>query len=144
MAIPAVRSFLEELLHREAMPTVAEIPGHPREEYVASVLERFANPGVRDQIARLCVDGTAKFATFLVPTVVGQIEAGGPTARAATALAGWAHYLAAVDPTAQAPGVRASRSFREQFSEAYRRIAAQGPIAAMEHDPARARIGDAR
>ena len=174
MAIPAVRSFLEELLHREAMPTVAEIPGHPREEYVASVLERFANPGVRDQIARLCVDGTAKFATFLVPTIVGQIEAGGATARAATALAGWAHYLAAVDPTAQAfdasgdlarryaseavgdpvaflefeevfpPGVRASRSFREQFSEAYRRIAAQGPIAAMEHDPARARIGDAR
>jgi mannitol 2-dehydrogenase len=43
------------------MPTLAEIPGHPREQYIASVLERFANPGVRDQIARLCIDGSAKF-----------------------------------------------------------------------------------
>ena len=69
MAIPATRTFLEELLRREAMPTVVEIPGHPREPYIASVLERFANPGMHDQIARLCVDGTAKFATFLMPTV---------------------------------------------------------------------------
>ena len=44
MAVPALRTFLEALLHREAIPTLAEIPGHPREEYAASVLERFANP----------------------------------------------------------------------------------------------------
>ena len=43
MAVPAVRTFLEDLLYREAMPTLAAIPGHPREQYVASVLERFAN-----------------------------------------------------------------------------------------------------
>ncbi|MEY2426668.1 MAG: mannitol 2-dehydrogenase, partial [Actinomycetota bacterium] len=40
MAVPTVRTFLEELLYREAMPTLAEIPGHPREDYAASVLER--------------------------------------------------------------------------------------------------------
>ena len=82
--------------------TVAEIPGHPRAPYVASVLERFANPGMHDQIARLCVDGTAKFATFVMPTVARQVETDGPTERAATALAGWARYLGVVDPAAQA------------------------------------------
>jgi mannitol 2-dehydrogenase len=172
MAIPAVRTFLEELLRREAMPTVTEIPGHPREQYIASVLERFANPGVRDQIARLCVDGTAKVATFLIPSIAGQLETGGPTERAATAVAGWARYLAVVDPPAQAfdssadvarhhaaeavddpvaflefdavfpSTVKESRRFQAQFSAAYRRIAAHGPIAAMEREPDRERIGD--
>src|SRR5919204_1139968 len=70
MALPAARTFLKEVLYREALPTLAEIPGHPREDYIASVLERFANPGVRDQIARLCIDGSAKFAAFLIPTVI--------------------------------------------------------------------------
>ena len=52
-----------------------EIPGHPPGDYVASVLERFANTGVRDQIARLCIDGSAKFPTFLLPTVMFQLAA---------------------------------------------------------------------
>ena len=94
MAVPAVRTFLEGLLQREAIPTLVEIPGHPREDYAASVLERFANVGVRDQIARVCIDGSAKFPTFLIPTIERQLERGGPIERAATALAGWARYLA--------------------------------------------------
>ena len=72
MAVPAVNRFLDDLLHNEAVPTLAAIPGHPRQDYVASVLERFANGGVRDQIARVCIDGSAKFPTFLIPTVVAS------------------------------------------------------------------------
>jgi mannitol 2-dehydrogenase len=101
MATPAVKAFVEALLYNEAMPTVVAIPDHPREVYIASVLERFANGGVSDQIARLCIDGSAKFATFLVPTVARQLELDGPIERAATALAGWARYLAVVDPARQ-------------------------------------------
>ncbi|MCW3048809.1 MAG: mannitol dehydrogenase [Solirubrobacterales bacterium] len=173
MAVPAIRTFLEALLHREAMPTLVEIPGHPREQYIASVLGRFANPGVRDQIARVCIDGSAKFPRFLIPTVARQLEVGGPVERAATALAGWAHYLADVDPGAQAfdsnaraarrhaaeavadpvaflefdavfpPAMRASPRFRAAFSAAYRRIAEHGPLTAMLPDPELERAGDA-
>ena len=162
MAVPAVRRFLEDLLQQEAVPTLVAIPGHPRERYVASVLERFANGGVRDQIARLCLDGSAKFPTFLIPTVVAQLELGGPVERAATALAGWARYLGVVDPADQAfdagaetarhhaaaavadpaafleydavfpPAVRESARFRAAFVERYRTIAEAGPVAAME------------
>jgi mannitol 2-dehydrogenase len=53
--------YLEQLLSREAVPTLVEIPGHPAAGYADTVLERFANTGVRDQIARQCIDGTAKF-----------------------------------------------------------------------------------
>jgi mannitol 2-dehydrogenase len=161
MAVSEVHEFLEALLYREAMPTLDPIAGHPREDYVASVLERFANGGVRDQIARLCIDGSAKFPTFLIPTIVRQLEIDGPIDRAATALAGWARYLGVVDPESQAsdagadaarrygagaiadplafldydavfpPALQGSERFRAAFSESYRRIAADGPLAAM-------------
>jgi mannitol 2-dehydrogenase len=173
MATPAIRTFLEDLLHREAMPTLVEIPGHPREQYIASAVERFANPGVHDQIARLCVDGSAKFAKFLIPTVARELELDGPIEGAATALAGWARYLAVVDPAAQAydsdgdvarrhaadatadptaflrfdavfpPALQASRRLRAEFSAAYRRIVENGPIAAMEPHPNLEPTGDA-
>ena len=162
MALPPVRRFLEELLRREALPTLTEIPGHPREDYIRSVLERFANPGVADQIARLCIDGSAKFPTFLIPTIAGQLETGGPIQRAATALAGWARYLGVVDDAAMAtdsgaaaarrhgaaathdplaflefadvfpPAVQQSERFRAAFAQAYATIVETGPIAAME------------
>src|ERR687895_2202338 len=161
VALPALRTFLEDLLVREAIPTLVEIPGHPREEYAGSVLERFANVGVRDQIARLCIDGSAKFPTFLIPTIESQLERSGPIGRAVTALAGWARYLGVVNPKQQAvdadgdvarryatdatadalaflayeavfpPAVRTSPRFRSAFAAAYERIAAEGPIAAM-------------
>jgi mannitol 2-dehydrogenase len=162
MAVPAVRTFLEGLLRREAIPSLVEIAGHPREEYAASVLERFANVGVRDQIARVCIDGSAKFPTFLIPTIEWQLERGGPLNHAATALAGWARYLAVVDPERQAfdangdaarryaaeatadplaflayeavfpPALRSSPRFRSDFAAGYEQISAHGPIAAMQ------------
>jgi mannitol 2-dehydrogenase len=161
IAVPALRVFLEGLLHREAIPTLVEIPGHSPEDYAASVLERFANAGVRDQIARVCIDGSAKFPTFLIPTIERQLESGGPIERAATALAGWARYLGVVDEEQQAydrhgdvarryaaealadplafldyeavfsEPVRSSPRFRSAFRAGYERIAGEGPIAAI-------------
>jgi mannitol 2-dehydrogenase len=161
MAVPALRAFLEGLLDHEAIPTLTEIPGHTPEDYAASVLERFANTGVRDQIARVCIDGSAKFPTFVIPTIERQLESGGPIERAATALAGWARYLGVVDPQQQAPDaggdiarryaaegmadpvafldydsvfpgpVRSSPRFRSAFTAGYERIVADGPVAAM-------------
>jgi mannitol 2-dehydrogenase len=161
METPAIRGYLEQWLGHEAIPTLTEIPGHPRERYAASVLERFANAGVEDQIARICVDGTAKFAAFVVPTIVDQLQREGSIDHAATALAAWAHYLVAIEPAAQAvdsnvaaarryatealadpaaflefeavfvPALHGSPRFRAAFVAAYRRIAEHGPIEAL-------------
>jgi mannitol 2-dehydrogenase len=161
MAEPHIRAFLSSLLLDEAAPTLTPIPGYPREDYVATVLERFANTGVRDQIARLCIDGTSKFPTFLIPTIRSQVAVGGPIALAALALAGWAHYLADVPEAAQArddrgdasrararaarvepgafltdndivPGeVATDPTFSAAFERAHRLITDVGPIAAL-------------
>jgi mannitol 2-dehydrogenase len=173
MAVPTIKTFLEELLYREAMPTLAAIPGYPREDYIASVLERFENGGVRDQIARICIDGSAKFPTFLIPTIVRELEMNGPVERAATALAGWARYLGVVDPAEQSydtagevarrhgaaaladplafleysavfpRGLARSERFRAAFADSYRCIADRGPIVAMEGATGAERAGGA-
>jgi mannitol 2-dehydrogenase len=161
IANPTVRAFLERFLSAEAIPTLDEIPGHPAAEYAETVLERFSNTGVRDQIARLCIDGTAKFPTFLIPTVERQLELGGPVDCAAVALAGWALYLGTVPAAERAPDsqgarsaelavralddprafldldlvfpprLRASERFADTFVRAYREVAARGPLAAI-------------
>jgi mannitol 2-dehydrogenase len=163
MAIPAVRRYLERLLETEAIPTLTEIRGHPPADYADTVLRRFGNTGVRDQIARLCIDGTAKFPSFLIPTVEAQIERDGPIACATLALAAWRSYLATVPADVRAPDSRGERStalasrslsdpllfleleevftpplreserFRETFAAAARDVALHGPIPAIEN-----------
>jgi mannitol 2-dehydrogenase len=146
IAVAPIAAFLEQLLRLEAVPTLVEIPGHPMERYISTVLERFTNRGIRDQIARVCIDGSAKFPAFVIPTIARQLETGGPIEHATAGLAAWARYLAVVDPAAQAfdasaavarrhaaaaladpaaflefeavfpPSLRSSRRFREEFS----------------------------
>jgi mannitol 2-dehydrogenase len=163
VARPPLRRYLEQLLTTEAIPTLREIPGCPARDYADTVLGRFANTGVRDQIARLCIDGTAKFPSFLIPTIEAQLDRGGPVACAALALAAWSRYLATVPAEQRAPDrrgdratalasdalrdpsifleldevftppLRESRAFRDAFVTASRSLAAQGPITAIEN-----------
>jgi mannitol 2-dehydrogenase len=160
MALPAIRGYLEQFLEREAIPTLTEIPGHPASDYAATVLERFENTGVRDQIARLCIDGTAKFPSFLIPTVEAQLAREGQVRCAALALAAWHRYLATVPNDERAPDSRGERAvalakqslddptafleldevftttlreserFRRAFAEAASDLARAGPLAA--------------
>jgi mannitol 2-dehydrogenase len=163
IAIPAVRRYLERLIAAEAIPTLVEIPGHPAADYGRTVLGRFANTGVRDQIARLCIDGTSKFPVFLIPTIERQIERGGPVDCAALALAGWARYLATVPATERAydphadraatfavrslddpraflelddvftPALRESERFGDAFAHASDELAARGAVGALQN-----------
>jgi len=162
MSIPVVRRYLERLLATEAIPVLEEIPGYPAPAYAKTVLHRFENTGVRDQIARLCIDGTAKFPSFLIPTVEAQLERGGPVACAALALAAWARYLATVPAELRAPDSRGDRAavlaersrddprvfleleevftpplreserFSAAFAEASAELAGLGPLGAIE------------
>ncbi len=98
MADQVMAAYVQRFLLDEAVPTLTEIEGHPREDYAASLIGRFANTGVRDQTARLCIDGSAKFPIFLIPTVERELELGGPIALSTLALAAWARYLVVTAP----------------------------------------------
>jgi mannitol 2-dehydrogenase len=162
MATPPLRRFLERFLEDEVVPTLEEIPGYPPAEYAITVLNRLASTGVRDQIQRLCIDGTAKVPTFVIPTIERQLAHGGPVECATLALAGWARYLAMTPAKARAPdasweesasyakrsledpvafldlttvfppALRDSERFRQVFSASSRSLASHGPIGAVE------------
>jgi mannitol 2-dehydrogenase len=160
MAIPVVRRYLEQLITTEAIPTLNAISGHPPAEYARTVLHRFENTAVRDQIARLCIDGTAKFRSFLIPTIEAQLASGGPVSAAAVALAAWRRYLATVPDDERAPDSRGERAlalardddpaaflgldevftaplrespvFRDAFLAASLHLAVHGPLGAIE------------
>jgi mannitol-1-phosphate/altronate dehydrogenase len=60
------------------------------------LVRRFSNPAVGDQVTRLCLDGTSKYPTYLVPSFEAQLDSGGPLRLLALALAGWCRYLRGV------------------------------------------------
>ncbi len=97
LAEPDFAGYLRRFLDDEAGPVVASVPGVDVPAYKAQILARFANPAIRDQVARLCLDGSSKFPVFLLPTIEAQLDAGGPVALAALALAGWCQYLGGRD-----------------------------------------------
>lgn len=93
LAAPWIHQYLDAFLRQEAQPVLPEIAGIDVDAYIDSLIERFSNPNIGDQISRLCLDGSAKFPKFLLPTVRAQIVAGGGVELAALALAGWCEYL---------------------------------------------------
>ncbi|MCL4142598.1 UNVERIFIED_CONTAM: hypothetical protein GTU68_024483 [Idotea baltica] len=97
MANPGIVRFVRAFLEFESKPVLPPVAGIDIDAYNATLVERFSNPAIGDQISRLCLDGSAKFPKFLLPTVRAQAEATGPLGLAALALAGWCHYLNGVD-----------------------------------------------
>lgn len=97
MANPSIRSYVASFLANEAKPVLPPVQGIDIDEYNASLIERFSNPAVGDQISRLCLDGSAKFPKFLLPTVRAQLEHGGTITHSALALAAWCLYLNGTD-----------------------------------------------
>ncbi len=93
MADDHIRRFVSSFLHLEAQPVLEAVPGVDVDAYIATLIERFSNPNIGDQISRLCLDGSAKFPKFLLPTIVEQLKVGGPIQLASLALAGWCQYL---------------------------------------------------
>jgi mannitol 2-dehydrogenase len=89
-------SFLRVFMKTEAAPNLTPPPGIELDSYQESLIERFSNPAIADTVGRLCMDGTAKFPTFLVPTAEAQIKTGGPLNLVALMIAGWCQYLRGV------------------------------------------------
>lgn len=97
MAEPWIEQYVRHFLDHESKPVLPEVAGIDVDDYIETLIERFSNPAIGDQISRLCLDGSAKFPKFLLPTVRAQLAQGGPVESAALALAGWCQYLCGVN-----------------------------------------------
>ena len=101
MADDVFREFIKRLMDQEVTPLLAPVPGIDLAEYKSTLLTRFANPAIKDQTARICLDGSSKVPKFLLPSL-REAAGRGPSALLTLALAGWLRYLRGVDDQGRA------------------------------------------
>lgn len=63
------------------------------ESYQQTLIERFANRSVSDQLSRLCADGISKFPVYILPNLANLIRDGKDLTRMGFLLAAYRHYL---------------------------------------------------
>lgn len=61
--------------------------------YKQTLIERFGNRSVSDQIARLCFDGISKFPVYIMPNLIKMIRDKADFTRVAYLIAAYRHYL---------------------------------------------------
>ncbi|GAA2156912.1 mannitol 2-dehydrogenase [Humibacillus xanthopallidus] len=94
---PLFVDFLLGYMEREGSPTLPEVPGVDLDAYRHELIERFANPEVRDTLARLCAESSDRIPKWLVPVINRNLATGGEIDRSALVVASWARYAEGVD-----------------------------------------------
>jgi mannitol 2-dehydrogenase len=93
---PLLAEFLLAYFDSEAMPTLRPVPGIDLPAYSRELIERFANPGVYDTVARLCAYSSDRIPKWLLPVIRDNLAAGGPIRLASATVASWARYAEGV------------------------------------------------
>lgn len=107
---PLFVEFLLAYFDSEARPTLQPVAGIDLDSYTRALIERFANPGVRDTIARLCAYSSDRIPQWLLPVVRANLDRGGPVRLAAATVASWARYTEGADEQGQPIEVVDSRA----------------------------------
>ncbi|QOR38206.1 mannitol dehydrogenase family protein [Billgrantia diversa] len=94
---PLFVDFLLGYMRREGSPTLSPVPGVDLEQYRLTLIERFANPEIKDTLARLCAESSDRIPKWLVPVIREQLASGGEIHRSAGVVASWARYAEGVD-----------------------------------------------
>ncbi|MCE0460618.1 mannitol dehydrogenase family protein [Pseudomonas uvaldensis] len=94
---PLFVRYIRAYMDLDVTPQLAPVPGIDLSDYKNTLIERFSNQAIADQLERVCSDGSSKFPKFTVPTINRLIADGGHTRRAALVVAAWAVYLKGED-----------------------------------------------
>ncbi|MGE6661429.1 mannitol dehydrogenase family protein [Pseudomonas sp. NPDC077408] len=97
MADPLFVEYIRQYMDEDVTPQLAPVPGIDLTQYKQTLIERFSNCAIADQLERVCSDGSSKFPKFSVPTIDRLIADGAELDRAALVVAAWALYLRGVD-----------------------------------------------
>lgn len=98
----SIRTFIKRYMDEDITPTIPPVPGIDVEAYKQTLIERFSNPAISDQVQRLAMDGSQKIRNALVPPLEHRLDSGGSIKWVAFALAAWYRYLRGIDETGSA------------------------------------------
>ncbi len=91
------KTFLTGFMDEEATPTLGNLGDIDLPAYKNSLIERFQNIYIKDLVARICLESSAKFPIFILPTIKAQLKQNGNIDRAAFVVAAWCKYNDGID-----------------------------------------------
>lgn len=95
------RTFIRRMMDEEITPLLPPVPGIDLDDYKATLIERFSNPKIADQVSRICTDGSDRMPKFLLPSLIEALETRRPHRWLTLAVAGWFRYLRGIDEDGQ-------------------------------------------
>ncbi|KAJ2982688.1 hypothetical protein NQ176_g1216 [Zarea fungicola] len=100
---PLFRGFIYNMMHKEVKPLMPNIKGVDVDKYCDTLLERFSNPAIMDQVNRLTLNGSSKLPQFIMPSIAEHIMAGTHDfKRLVFVVATWFRFLNGVDEQGKA------------------------------------------
>ncbi|KAK9428195.1 hypothetical protein V1505DRAFT_377796 [Lipomyces doorenjongii] len=97
MENPLFRRFMWQMMQEEIKPLLPEIPAFNIDEYCNTLIERFSNPTIMDQLPRICLNASGKIPQFIMPSIAEAIWVTGPFRRLCFSTAAWFCYINGVD-----------------------------------------------
>ena len=94
MADPTIARYMAALMDRETGPTVPPVPGIDLEAYKAKLIERFANPAIKDTVERVNTDAPIN---VLLDPIRDRLQRGQSLDLLALALAAWLRRIRGED-----------------------------------------------
>ncbi len=88
-----IAQFVRNFMYKDITPYVPAPGDTDLELYKQTLIERFGNRTVSDQIARLCFDGVSKFPVYLMPNLIKMIRDHADLSRVTYLFAAYRHYL---------------------------------------------------
>ncbi|WP_455584216.1 mannitol dehydrogenase family protein [Bacteroides sp.] len=88
-----IARFVRAFMDVDITPYVPAPGNTDLELYKQTLIERFGNRSVSDQIARLCFDGLSKFPVYVMPNLIKMIADHADLTRVAYLIAAYRHYL---------------------------------------------------
>ncbi|MEP1383375.1 MAG: mannitol dehydrogenase family protein [Paraglaciecola sp.] len=89
---PLFAKFLRHFMDVEVTPILSPVAGINLDEYKSTLLARFANPNIKDGLARICSENAAKLSTFMLPTILDNLAKNGEIECATLIIAAWCYY----------------------------------------------------
>ena len=97
MADQDIKRLVEKLMDDEVTPLLSAVPGVDLTDYKKTLIERFANPAIRDQLSRIGIYGSSGIPKFVLPSIEEQLHRGGPIKLLSFTVASWFRYLTGLD-----------------------------------------------
>ena len=97
MADRDIQTLVEKMMDHEVTPLLSEVPGVDLTEYKKTLIERFANPAIRDQLSRIGIYGSSGIPKFVLPSIEEQLQRRGPIKLLSFTVASWFRFLGGLD-----------------------------------------------